>query len=221
MKLIFLLASACLGQTVSLISPSGQTTVAPGATVTLGVNVNSGGGYVAGEFVIATPVDATTVSVATGAQAMAASKSIQCSTISSSSGKIVRCIVLGLNGTVVNVNPISDGQLALMTATFAATLTVPAELFTLSSTLGASATGTKILLPVGVGSYTFIAPNLCDVTGDGLVNGLDVQAILGWVLGLSAPPAGKKCDVDLSGSCDLIDVMVILVSANGGVCTAK
>jgi len=52
--------------------------------------------------------------------------------------------------------------------------------------------------------------NRCDLTGDGLVNAADVQAMVNAAIGKTACPSGYTCNI--------VGVINEIIAANGGAC---
>ena len=135
------------GKTLSLASGSSL----PGGSVTLNVSLSGSGsspaalqwtmGYSAQHF--------SSVSVATGASATAAGKSIECS---SGSGSRI-CVLSGVNG-----NTMADGVVARVTLTVSPGFGGSSSSLSLTSPVAASAQGSGVSISASGGAVTILPP---------------------------------------------------------------
>lgn len=206
------------------LSPAATAPVPPGGAAQITANLTGSGSpakVAALQFSVSLPVEAQSVAGAPGLSAAAAQKSVTCSPVQSQgpTGKAVSCVVAGPNQTTI-----SDGPVAVLAITIAPTATAGASLQvalrTAATTLkAASATASAIPVTVGVPASSGIpvtaAPSPCDVTADGKVDLLDLQAVITQILSTCG-----TADVNKDGACDVLDAQIVANAiVPGGSCT--
>lgn len=209
------LLAAFLARAQSTLTITGPPTAQAGATINLTVGIAGSLGSAADEFVVSsgTPGDVTAMSATIAAAATAAMKTLNCAPPGTTMS--LHCIIYG----AANATVIGGGAIATVAVTLAASVTPKAEVFTLAQPeISADPAGGALTVTVGAPASVAIA-SPCDVTGDGIVNGVDTLAIVNWALGVSAPGPGQHCDMNGDGKCDVRDVEIVAAAASGLPCT--
>lgn len=213
--LIFGLAlPACAQTTLTLTGPA---TIQPGTTATLTLTLaGSSGQNVSGLMWSLTPPASSTVSAPTnGAAATAAQKTPYCTSTNAT------CVSIGLSTATPPVptnQSYADGVVATIPVAIPRTTTAGSVSIPLTNLSAASTQGFNVAISSGA-AYSLNVLSLCDVNGDGVVNYLDVQAILSVLLGLNGQ---TSCPASLSADgCTLETLIAVDVAATGGACTLK
>lgn len=201
------LGTALCQSPVSLSVSGPSTGTAPGKTATVSINLSSTTAPAGTQWTLTySPTDISSVTWATGAAGTAASKTVQCNT--TSAGAHV-CLVSGLN-----VATIGSGAVAVATVTVNPTSKALSTPLSLLATYSADPTGSNLVTSASA-PFNFIIQSPCDVNGDGSLTSADTGAAIQQALGLAAC---GSADVDGNGRCDIVDVIRVLIAANGGAC---
>ena len=199
--LCFLVSCSLCAQSLSVAS--NQSTVRPGQVVMVDVvfSDSTPTASVAGlQWTLVVP-PGWTATQAAGPVATAAEKQIACST----SGLL--CLLYGLNQNVL-----SSGVAATATLAVPASATPGAQQVSLSGVMGATAQGQDARLTATGGPLEVYVLSRFDIDGNRLVNAADVGLVADQVVGKTACGLG---DVNKSGGCDLIDVLLTVFVAMG------
>jgi hypothetical protein len=201
-----------LYQWAQTITPNPPLVITPGTSGTINLTLASGAGLqpVALQFTVNAPPEVGPLSIAIGAAAQTAGKSISCSfPPSSPAGATNTCAIWGLN-----VTPIADGIVAILTVPVLATATSTTETLGLSSTLGATAAGVGITLAATGATFSTIASfSPCDLNKDGVTDIKDVNLIVTQVITSINTPAACVNDLTGDGKCTVLDVYRVVVAA--------
>lgn len=214
MKTILLALISFVGLSAQTLSITGPANLRAGSTAMLNVSLASGGNANAGlQFNLLVGPDIAAVTPAIGPAASGASKNITCSPLAAAK---LTCIIFG-----INLNTIPDGVVATFSVTLAANPVATPEAFSLAGLVAGGPSGTT--LPIAAGAALVIpVQSKCDVTGDNVVNGLDVIALASWAVGISSPPAGVNADLNGDGKVDLLDLLTLVPATQpGGACNAN
>jgi len=139
----------------------------------------------------------TTAVAGSAATSSSAQKTLYCNPAFSS------CLLAGLN-----TNPLAAGQMAVYTATLPTA--AGSYTFSVTGTLGASATGTAVT--VGAGSSIVIQVlSRYDLNGDGVVNIQDVQLAAAQADGSSSCTTANF----LNDGCTVDDVVLVTLASLG------
>lgn len=199
-------------QTLTLTSPA-TTTVAPGQVVNLVLTlIGSAGANIADlEWGLNLPAGVTAGAVIGGTASTAAQKTIYCNVTNT------LCVGLGLSQASPPSPPVlsnltySDGVVASVPVTIPSGAAPGPMVIGLISLAGASLTGGLVTVTSGAGAgLTLTVLNKCDVNKDGVVNSVDVSAVLNPLLGVGVCP--------LPAGCTLQQLIAVQVAANGGGC---
>ncbi len=145
-----------------------------------------------------------------GAVSIAANKNLVCSPQFNSA---ITCVIVSQVGTNTTI---ADGVVATVDFIWigggVATFTIPNQ-------TDESMTGST--LNVTLSSFSGLGSPIikCDVSRDGVIDGLDLTIITNWALGLDDVPPGATCDINADGNCDILDVNIVArYLAIGGTC---
>lgn len=209
---LMLIASSMFGQGGVLTITGAPANVKGGVPFTVNVTSSGGAGYSIAAFTLVGTNDVAAVTIAPGAVATATGKVGQCGGLGAAKDN---CIVGGFGATLNNTAMV-DGVVAVMTITLIANpvgTTLPLSLAPVS---GSDANGNLVATTAGAG-ITIPILNKCDVNQSGAVNGTDVGLVINAFL---AQAVAAGTDLDSDGKMTLADVVIVLVAALGGVCTA-
>jgi hypothetical protein len=214
------LAAPAFPQGLNLVMPSAFTP--PGSSATVNVmltnsTVAGAPGLSALQFSFTAPPEIGQMVIAAGPAATAAGKSISCSpAVPTATGASGICILWGLN-----VTTIGDGVVAIMTAPVLATAKAATETLGILLSLASDANGTAVSVASMGGAFQVFS--FCDLDRSGAIDMVDVTAVVGQVIGLSACTTG---DLTKDGKCTVLDVYREVIAAlptssgvaNAGVC---
>ncbi len=187
--------------------PSGY---APGATVTLNVSTDKNAPTLSGiQFNFSAPaLGVSSVTAVAGPAAVAAGKSIQCST-----GLTPTCIVFGFNET-----PITNGVIAAFTVTLGSSLPTSPIQVTLSAPIEADVNGSALAVAVVNPTLSLPVLDKCAITGDASPSPADQQVVVAAIIGKTTTPA---TDLNQDGATNVLDAQMVAAASINGVCTAK
>ena len=141
------------------------------------------------------------------AQTIAAGKGIYCNLANGI------CVVItppNATPTVLSNTPFADGVVAtipiLVAKSASGSINLP-----LVSLIGASTSGSSVTVNSGAAYSVNITSN-CDYNGDGVINYLDVSAIISAIIGQS------ECSANFAAGCSLASVEAVVQAALGGTC---
>lgn len=206
-----LLAGTVFGQTTATLSNTGASSVYPGATVNLNLNlVGSSGQNIAGlQFTHSNNLlSGATLTLGVGPASTTATKGLYCTTVAP-----VVCLLTGdVSGVLSNLT-YSDGVVETIQFVVPASTPVGVQSLSLTNLVAASLTGSSV-------PFTFPTPlsltvlSFCDLNGDGVTNAADVLMAVNESLG------NQTCADTLgnSGGCNAVFVERIVTAATGGAC---
>lgn len=198
-----LIIQAGKAQTISLTNPASPlpATYAPGAAVPLSVFKTGNATATGIQFDLAVAAGGT-ITVAPG-PVMPASKQLSCS--SQLPAAALTCLIVGLN-----VDPIPDGVVAVVTVQLASAVASSPVVATISNVVEADGAGSALTESIGNPTVSLSIRNGCDVNGDGLVGSADFSAVVSV-----AVQKGTNATTDLNkdGKTNVLDAQIVGTAA--------
>lgn len=179
-----LLASLANGQAATL-TLGGPATARPGTSITLPLT-HDAAGAVGFQWTLTSPWTPANALSVTG-------KTLSCDAF----GKM--CLVWSANTVLIPIGPLANITLAIPAAQTPGPVTL-----TIGGTFIVNAAGNAIVSVGSTKTITIISP--ADLTGDGRVDLLDVQASVNAIIGAAA-----SCDLNSDGRCDILDCFWVVL----------
>jgi dockerin type I repeat protein len=198
---------------LSLVSSlwAGPTLTLSGTTSPLTITMSGSAAPTGLQFVVQlTGTSLVQMTGTAGAVTIAASKNLICNTQTNST---MTCMIVSQSGTNATI---ADGVIVTVNYTYTGGGT---ETFTIPNQSDESMTGSTLNLTLS--SYSGLGGTMvkCDVSRDGVINGLDLDIITRWALGTDSVPPGALCDINADGNCDILDVNIVArYLTSGGTC---
>jgi hypothetical protein len=205
MRRLFLILFPVLLSAQVTMTLTGPATAKAGSsvTVTLSASGTPDTGAAGLQWKVNYPASSYTATNVVGAQAVAASKGLVCTSDKS------LCLLYGLNATVL-----ANGEMAVYTLSIPANAPPGPVTVGLTGLVAASPTGVSIPVTAGA-AYVLTIGDKRDIDGSGTVDNADVLLMATQAVQSSTNPAACVNDQNGDGKCDLIDVFAVLLKALG------